>query len=48
MYTHIPSAQYATVLRDSYDLSTQKSLENTNSNNYNSLNSNSIITLKIQ
>ena len=44
MYTYIPSAQYATVLRDSYDLSMQKSMEDTNSNNYDSLNSSSINT----
>ena len=44
MYNYIPSAQYATVLRDSYDLSMQKSKEDTNLNNYDSLNFNSINT----
>ena len=44
MYNHIPSAQYATVLRDSYDLSMQKIKEDTNLNNYDSLNFNSINT----
>ena len=44
MYNYIPSAQYATVLRDSYDLPMQKSINDTNSNNYDSLNSNSINT----